>query len=165
MNITRQEAEACIRNYRLAHSINYLRIFKETVNDLYRMFPEKPRSMSLQQHQLRSFSLRSSDECSLESSDRLIQTRITSYLNAATSPVFETVKFEVFRPTHARGNLPRQFSVLIHVSRFSEVSHPTPICRRCQGHFATYLPSNWSTSTASRIGSSGMPMGIGLEEP
>ena len=92
----------------------------------------------------------------------LIQIRITSYLNAAASPVFETAKFEVFRPTHARGNLPRQFSVLIHVSRFSEVSHSTSTCRRCQGHFATYLPSSWPTSTASRIGSSGIPMGISI---
>ena len=33
---------------------------------------------------------------------------------------------------------------------FSKISRPTPICRRCQGHFATYLPSSWPTLTASK---------------
>ena len=166
--LARQEAEACIQELP-ARSLHHLPPdlqsgLHPTVDDLHRMFLEKPRLMGLQQHQMRACSPRSSGKCSPESSCTfgLIQTRITSYLNATASPAFETAEFEVFRPTHARGNLPRQFSVLIHVSRFSEVSHPTPICRRCQGHFATYLPSNWPTSTASRIGSSEILMGISI---
>ena len=163
MDTTRQEAEACIQELP-AGSLTPPRTPRPdiTEDDLYRMFIEKPNSMGLQQHQMRACSPRSSGKCSLESSGRLIQNRITSYLNATTLPAFETAEFEVFRPTHARGNLPRQFSVLIHVSRFSEVSHSTSTCRRCQGHFATYLPSSWPTSTASRIGSSGIPMGISI---
>ena len=87
------------------------------------MFIEKSNSINLQQHQLRSFSLRSSDKCSLESNCtfELIQIRITSYLNATISFAFETIEFEIFKFTHARENLSRQFSILIHfsISRFS----------------------------------------------
>ena len=144
------------------------------MDDLHRMFVGNLNPFGLQSRQNKPLSPHSFGKCSPDAVPAvliLIQMRITSYLNAAASPVCKTAEFEVFRPTHARGNLPRQFSVLIHVSRFSEVSHPTPICRRCQEHFATYLPSSWLTSTASRIGSSGILMGIsalgesGLEEP
>ena len=108
-----------------------------TVDDLHRMFLGKSRPIGLQQHQLRPFSSRNSGKCSLESSctPGPIQIRITSYLNATASPAFEMAKFEIFRPTHARGNLPRQFSILVHFfSRFSEAS-PT-------------LSSPWASSRA-----------------
>ena len=68
-----------------------------TVNDLHRMFLEKPRSIGQQQHQMRVCFPRSSGKCSLESSGRLVQTRITSYLNATTSSVCKTAEFEIFR--------------------------------------------------------------------
>ena len=102
---------------------------------------------------MRSFSSRSSDKCNLKSSDRFIQTRVTSYLNATISFAFETIEFEIFKSTHARGNLPRQFSILIHfsISRFSMISQSSSICRRRQEHFVTHLFSNWFTSIVSRV--------------
>ena len=88
------------------------------------MFLEKSKSIDLQQHQLRSFSSRNFDKCNLESNDRFIQIRITSYLNATISFAFETIDFEIFKSTHARENLSRQFSILIHflIFRFSTIS-------------------------------------------
>ena len=146
MNITRQKAEACIRNFRLAHSTNYLKILFKNRRTIYTACSLGTPIHLACNHVKTSRCLRKASVNAVSNAVPavliLIQIRITSYLNAAASPVFETAKFEVFRPTHARGNLPRQFSVLIHVSRFSEVSHPTPICRRCQEHFATYLPSS-----------------------
>ena len=62
---------------------------------------------------MRACSSRSSDKCSLKSSDRLIQTRVTSYLNTTILFAFETIEFEIFKSTHARGNLSRQFSISI----------------------------------------------------
>ena len=102
---------------------------------------------------MRSFSSRSSDKCNLKSSDRFIQTRVTSYLNATISSAFETIEFEIFKSTHARENLSRQFSILIHfsISRFSMISQSSSICRRRQEHFVTHLSSNWFTSIASRV--------------
>ena len=66
-----QEAEACIQELPaglLHHLPPDLQSGPHlTVDDLHRMFLEKPRSMGLQQHQLRSFSLRSFGKCSPES--------------------------------------------------------------------------------------------------
>ena len=124
-----------------------------TVNDIYRMFLEKPRPMSLQQHQMRACSSRSSDKCSPKSSDR-IQTHVTSYLNATASPAFETAKFEVFRPTHARGNLPRQFSIsILATSPFSILGtlQLSPVLEHRQGHSVTRWPDSWIISNASRV--------------
>ena len=54
--------------------------------------------------------------------------------------------------THVRGSLSRQFSIPMHVFRFSKISHSTSICRRCQKHFVIYLSSDWFTSIVSKIG-------------
>ena len=111
-----QEAEACIQELpALAHSTSYPEIFKRsycTMDDLYNMFNGKPKPIGLQQHHTRLVSPRSSGKCSPESSCTFgsIQSCITSYLNAAVSSAFKTAKFEAFRPEHARGNPPRQFS-------------------------------------------------------
>ena len=57
----------------------------------------------------------------------LIQTRITSFLNATASSAFETAEFEVFRPTHARGSLPRQFSVSVLVTSSFSILEGLPL--------------------------------------
>ena len=151
----RQEVEICIQKLStdsLHHLLSNLQSESHLiVNDLHRMFLEKSKSMSLQQHQMRACSSRNFDKCSLKSSDRFIQTRVTSYLNATISFAFETIEFEIFKSTHARESLSRQFSILIHVSRFSKISHSSSICKRRQEHFVTHLFSNCFTSSASRI--------------
>ena len=88
------------------------------VNDLHRMFFEKSKSMNLQQHQMRACFSCNSDKCNLQSNDYLIQTRVTSYLNVTILFAFETIEFEIFKSTHARENLSRQFAILIHFSIF-----------------------------------------------
>ena len=124
MNITRQEVEICIQKLSTRSFHHLPRDLQEQKNDLYRMFLEKSKSMSLQQHQMRACSSRNSDEYNFENNDRFIRIRITSYFNATTLFAFKSIKFEIFRFTHARENLSRQFSILIHflISRFSKLS-------------------------------------------
>ena len=153
MNITRQKVEICwCRKCRLVHFINYFQIFNLIVNDLHRMFFEKSRSMSLQQHELRSFSSRSYDKCNLKNNDRLIQFTLRHISMRRSYLLSKRSNSKSSEFTHARENLPRQFSIPMHVFRFSKISHSTSICRRCQGHFVIYLSSDWFTSIASRVG-------------
>ena len=56
---------------------------------------------------------RNFDKCNFKSNNRLIQIRITSYFNATILFVFETIEFEIFKSTHVRENLSRQFSISI----------------------------------------------------
>ena len=74
--LTYQEVEVCIQKLStrsLHHLFSDLQLeLHLIVNDLHRMLLEKSKSMSLQQHQVRACSSRSSDQCSLESSDRFI---------------------------------------------------------------------------------------------
>ena len=136
-----------------------------TVDDLFRMFAGKPKPFGLQPSQNKPLSPRNFGKCSPRSSGP-IQTRITSYFNAAASPASKSPKFEAFGPAHARGNLPRQFSVSPSASptsfpsRFSKVSHPPPVCRHCQGRSATRRASNWPMPSAPRVGNNGIPMGV-----
>ena len=58
-------------------------------------------------------------------------------------------KFSKF--THARESLSRQFSISMHVFRFSKIFYSISICRRCQEHFVIYLFSDWFTSIVSRV--------------
>ena len=58
-------------------------------------------------------------------------------------------KFSEF--THARESFSRQFSISMHVFRFSKIFHSTSICKRCQKHFVIYLFSDWFTSIVSKI--------------
>ena len=62
--------------------------------------------------------------------------------------------------THARENLSRKFSISIHVSRFSKISHSISICRRCQKHFVICLFSSWLASIVSRTESNKLFMKI-----
>ena len=64
------------------------------------MFPEKPKPMGLQQHQVRSFSPRSSGKCSLKSSGRPIQFRITSCLNANGLICFQNGRIRGLQDLH-----------------------------------------------------------------
>ncbi|KAG7002058.1 hypothetical protein G7Y79_00029g063540 [Physcia stellaris] len=126
-----------------------------TVDDLVRMFAGKPSPFGLQRHQMRSFSPRGPGKCSPASKCGPIQSRITSYFNAVAIPASKSAKSEAFAPTHARGSLPRQFSVSPRSasptsfpsrfasvrSSFSKISRPAPVCRHCQGRSATYRPT------------------------
>ena len=78
----------------------YFQIFNLINDDLHRMFSEKSKSMSLQQHQVRSFSSRSSDKCNLKSNDRLIQFRITSCLNANDFICFQNDRIRDLQNLH-----------------------------------------------------------------
>ena len=55
------------------------------------------------------------------------------------------------KSTHARESFSRQFSISMHVSRFSRIFHSISICKRCQKHFVIYLSSDWFTSIVSKI--------------
>ena len=146
-----------------------------TVNDLFRMFAGKPSPFGLQRHQMRSFSPRGPGKCSPASKCGPIQSRITSYFHAATSPASKSAKSEASGPTHARGSVPRQFSVsrwpsaspTSFPSRFASVrpsfsafSRPPPVCRHCQGRSATYRPTGWAMPSASRVENNEIPMGM-----
>ena len=85
---------------------------------------------------------------------------VTSYLNATIIFVFETIKFEIFKSTHARESFSRQFSISIHDSRFSKIFHSTSICKRCQDYFVIYLLSSWLASIVLRIESNEIFMKI-----
>ena len=95
-----QEVEVWCRKCRLAHFIIYSQIFNLINDDLHRMFFEKSKSMSLQQHQVRSFSSRSFDKCNFENNDRLIQFRITSCLNANDFICFQNDRIRDFQNLH-----------------------------------------------------------------
>ena len=133
-----------------------------TVDDLFRLFAGKPSPFGLQRHQMRSFSPKAPGK----SNCGPIQSRITSYFHAVASPASKSAKSEAFAPTHARGNLPRQFAVSPSASptsfpfRFSKVSHSTPVCRHCQGRSATHRASNWPMPSASRVENPEIPMGM-----
>ncbi|KAG7005123.1 hypothetical protein G7Y79_00021g049900 [Physcia stellaris] len=137
-----------------------------TVDDLFRMFAGKPSPFGLQARQNKPLSPRSFGKCSPKSKCGPIQSRITSYFHAAASPASKSAKSEAFGPTHARGSLPRQFSVSHSASptsrpfRFPMVSRPSPVCRHCQGRSVTYWPAGWAMPNASRVGNVGIPMGM-----
>ncbi|KAG7006660.1 hypothetical protein G7Y79_00013g034320 [Physcia stellaris] len=138
-----------------------------TVDDLFRMFAGKPSPFGLQRHQMRSFSPRGPGKCSPASKCGPIQSRITSYFHAVATPASKSAKSEAFGPTHARGNVPRQFSVSPRSAsptsfpfRFPMVSRPPPVCRHCQGRSATYRPTGWAMPSASRVENNGIPMGM-----
>ncbi|KAG7009706.1 hypothetical protein G7Y79_00002g008210 [Physcia stellaris] len=146
-----------------------------TVDDLFRMFAGKPKPFGLQPGQKKPLSPRGPGKCSPASKCGPIQSRITSYFHAATTPASKSAKSEAFGPTHARGSVPRQFSVsrwpsaspTSFPSRFASVrpsfsafSPPPPVCRHCQGRSATYRPTGWAMPNASRVGSNEIPMGM-----
>ena len=56
---------------------------------------------------------RNFDKYNFKNNDRFIQIRVTLYFNATILFVFETIEFEIFKFTHARENLSRQFSISI----------------------------------------------------
>ena len=115
-----------------------------TVDDLFRMFAGKPSPFGLQRHQMRSFSPRGPGKCSPASKCGPIQSRITSYFHAVATPASKSAKSEAFGSAHARGSLPRQFSISHSASptsfpfRFPRVSRSPPVCRHCQGRSAIY---------------------------
>ncbi|KAG7008141.1 hypothetical protein G7Y79_00007g022660 [Physcia stellaris] len=140
-----------------------------TVDDLFRMFVGKPSPFGLQRHQMRSLSPKAPGRSSSRTSGP-IQSRITSYFHAVATPASKSAKSEAFGPAHARGNVPRQFSVspsaspiwprlFRSTSRFPMVSRPPPVCRHCQGRSATYWPTGWAMPNASRVGNNEIPMG------
>ncbi|KAG6991151.1 hypothetical protein G7Y79_00056g090320 [Physcia stellaris] len=145
-----------------------------TVDDLYHMFAGKPSPFGLQRHQMRSFSPKAPGKCSPKSNCGPIQSRITSYFHAVASPASKSAKSEAFGPTHARGPIPRQFSVSPRSAsptsfpsrfasvrpHFSAVSRSPPVCRHCQGRSATYWPTGWAMPNASRVENNGIPMGM-----
>ncbi|KAG7008284.1 hypothetical protein G7Y79_00006g019040 [Physcia stellaris] len=145
-----------------------------TVDDLFRMFAGKPSPFGLQARQNKPLSPRSFGKCSPKSKCGPTQSRITSYFHAAASPASKSAKSEASGPTHARGSVPRQFSVsrwpsaspTSFSSRFASVrpsfsafSRPPPVCRHCQGRSATYRPTGWAMPNASRVGNNEIPMG------
>ncbi|KAG6999478.1 hypothetical protein G7Y79_00034g069010 [Physcia stellaris] len=139
-----------------------------TVDDLFRMFAGKPSPFGLQPSQNKPLSPRSFGKCSPASKCGPIQkSRITSYFHAVATPASKSAKSEASGPTHARGSVPRQFSVSRWPSasptpfpcRFPRVSRSPPVCRHCQGRFATYWPTGWATPNASRVGNNEIPMG------
>ena len=135
------------------------------VNDLYRMFFEKSKSMSLQQHQLRSCSSRNSKNAiSKTVISNLISYKFTlRHISTRRSHLFsKRSNSKSSKSTHARENLSRKFSISIHVSRFSKISHFISICKRCQKHFVIYLLNSWLASIASRIESSEIFMRISI---
>ncbi|KAG6995855.1 hypothetical protein G7Y79_00041g078070 [Physcia stellaris] len=146
-----------------------------TVDDLFHMFAGKPSPFGLQRHQMRSLPPRGPGKCSPASKCGPIQSRITSYFHAAASPASKSAKSEASGPTHARGSVPRQFSVsrwpsaspTSFPSRFASVrpsfsafSRPPPVCRHCQGRSATYRPTGWAMPNASRVENNGIPKGM-----
>ena len=138
-----------------------------TVNDLFRMFAEKSKSLDLQSRQNKSLSSRSFDKCNFKSRFELIQIRITSYFNATISSVFISIKFEAFASTHAREILSRQFAISFSISststslfRFSKISRSTFVCRNCQERSVTHWSNKWIKSSASRVENNEISMRI-----
>ena len=132
--------------------------FYLTMNDLFRMFVEKFKSIDLQQHQKHQFSLRNFDISKRD----LMQMRITSYFLLVKS-----TKFEIFTSVHVS----IKQSIRISSSRFSFFSSFrfrsyfsirflfstnfffSSVCWRCQEFFVIYLFSNefWSIVARAEI--------------
>ncbi|KAG7009635.1 hypothetical protein G7Y79_00002g007500 [Physcia stellaris] len=82
-----------------------------TVDDLFHMFAGKPSPFGLQRHRMSPFPPRGPGKCNPASKCGPIQSRITSYFHAITSPASKSAESEAFASTHARESVPRQFSI------------------------------------------------------
>ncbi|KAG7001421.1 hypothetical protein G7Y79_00032g067740 [Physcia stellaris] len=139
-----------------------------TVDDLSRMFAGKPSPFGLQPRHNKPLSPRGPGKCSPRSNCKSgpIQTRITSYFNAVALPASKSAKFEAFPAVHApvkqsgRRSPSRtsRFSSPSMRTSFSAFSRSPPVCRHCQGRFATHWPTGWATPNASRVGNNEIPM-------
>ena len=130
MNIIVKKSKSAFRNCRLAHFIIYFEILHHRERFMSHVSWEVEINESATTSNARMFFaqfwlIQFRKQWSLHTF------RITSYLNATISFAFKMIKFEIFKSTHARESLSRQFSISIHVSRFSKISHSTSICRRC----------------------------------
>ena len=114
------------------------------VNDLYHMFVEKSNSFDLQRHRIRSFFSRDFDKCNFVNKCNFIQNRITSYFHAMILFVSKSIKFEIFKSTHIREIVSRQFSISQHsisfifFFRFSRIFRLFFVCKHCQKRFVIY---------------------------
>ncbi|KAG7006488.1 hypothetical protein G7Y79_00014g036630 [Physcia stellaris] len=125
-----------------------------TINDLFRMFVGKPKPIGLQQHQNHQSSPRTFGTPKRGP----MQMRITSYFlpakstkSEASTSVYDSVKQSARASPPRSPFRPSPYSPSAR-SLFSTTSYSSPVCWRCQGPSATYLPSNWSRSIAARAG-------------
>ena len=127
------------------------------VDDLHHMFVENLNSFDLQSRQNKSLSSHSFDKCSLNAVLAvliLVQIRITSYLNATISSVCKTTEFEIFRSTHVRENLSRQFSIsILATSSFSilDTLQLSSVLEHRQEHSVIRWSDSWIISNVSRV--------------
>ena len=128
--------------------------FYLTINDLFRMFVEKFKSIDLQQHQNHQFSQRIFDISKRD----FMQMRIISYFLLVKSTIFET-----FTSVHdsikqsTRTSFQRSFSFRFFFYSFSiRLLFSTSfvfflICWRCQEPFVICLFRNWADRIAAKV--------------
>ena len=129
------------------------------VNDLFRMFVEKPNSFDLQSNQNKSLFSRSFGKCSFKSKCDLIQSRITLYFHAMILFASKSIKFETFASIHVsmkhsiRTSLSRIFRFFSSSMRFffSAFSRSSFVCKHCQRRFVIYRFIDWVMSSVSRV--------------